>query len=283
MMNTEVKYTEIELSKLVSYSAQPHQTCEGARLEQLKNSIERTGLQSPIIVRPTEDGNYEILSGHNRVKAFRELGRDTIPADVRENLSDEQAEEIFFDTNLNQQAFSDWKYEQKFQAIRYIDKLVKENSQQGKRTDLAALSPDSNEDGTCVQSGHKSRRGKRNPTTRDKMANRLGISTATFSKFRSILKLSDGIVDQMISLLDRKLISFEVAYRLSLINSSNIKIVLKFAEKYPDDKIDLDKLKALPTEKELANAGKVASISDALCAGIFVSRKTKEPSDFYIS
>lgn len=282
-MNTEVKYTEIELSKLVSYSAQPHQTCEGARLEQLKSSIERTGLQSPIIVRPTEDGNYEILSGHNRVKAFRELGRDTIPADVRDNLSDEQAEEIFFDTNLNQQAFSDWKYEQKFQAIRYIDKLVKENSQQGKRTDLAALPPDSNEDGTSVQPGHKYGRRKRNPTTRDKMANRLGISTATFSKFRSILKLSDEIVDQMISLLDGKIISFEVAYRLSLINSSNIKIILKFAEKYPDDKIDLDKLKTIPTEKELANTGNVAITSDALCAGIFVSRKTKEPSDFYIS
>lgn len=282
-MNTEVKYTEIELSKLVSYSAQPHQTCEGARLEQLKSSIERTGLQSPIIVRPTEDGNYEILSGHNRVKAFRELGMDTIPADVRDNLSDEQAEEIFFDTNLNQQAFSDWKYEQKFQAIRYIDKLVKENSQQGKRTDLAAPPPDSNEDGTSVQPGHKSGRSKRNPTTRDKMVNRLGISTATFSKFRSILKLSDEIVVQMIPLLDRKLISFEVAYRLSLINSSNIKIVLKFAEKYPNDKIDLDKLKALPTEKELANTGNVAIISDALCAGIFVSRKTKEPSDFYIT
>ena len=46
----------------------------------LKASIEETGLQNPILVRPRPEGGYEMLSGHRRLEAFRQLGLCEIPA-----------------------------------------------------------------------------------------------------------------------------------------------------------------------------------------------------------
>ena len=46
----------------------------------LNASIEETGLQNPILVRPRPEGGYEMLSGHRRMEAFRQLGLCEIPA-----------------------------------------------------------------------------------------------------------------------------------------------------------------------------------------------------------
>ncbi len=113
---------KLSLEKLVPFSLCKGQTDQGDRLEQLKTSIEKNGLLSAIIVRPLDNGTYEIICGHNRVKAMKELGYTSILADIRGGLSDEEALGIYYDSNLNQQTFSDWNYTQKFKAIRYAQK-----------------------------------------------------------------------------------------------------------------------------------------------------------------
>ncbi|MDE7202624.1 MAG: hypothetical protein K2O91_12170 [Lachnospiraceae bacterium] len=55
---------------------------------------------------------------------------------MKNNLPDDEAMEIFYDRNLNQQSFSDWNYAQKVEAVKYIEKLIKDSSQQGKGIDL---------------------------------------------------------------------------------------------------------------------------------------------------
>ena len=133
MMNQEHhEVMEIKLDDLIPFQHRFSQSYQGDRLNELASSIERDGLLDPIIVRPIDGAKYEILCGHNRVNAMRKLGRDVIHAKVMEGLSDEEAIGIFYDSNLNQQSFSDWSYPQKIKAIQYIDTLIKENSQQGK-------------------------------------------------------------------------------------------------------------------------------------------------------
>ena len=114
------------------------QTYEGERLAQFMNDIEANGLNTPIIVRPKDNDKYEIICGHNRVKAMRALRHDTIKAIVKIGLTDEKAEDIFFGNNLNQQSFNDWNYAQKIRAIQHYEKKLSVESQQGKRTDLAS-------------------------------------------------------------------------------------------------------------------------------------------------
>jgi ParB family chromosome partitioning protein len=68
-------------------------------LDTLVRSVGRYGVIEPVIVRPTPDGDYELIVGRRRFEACVCLGYDTIPAIVR-RVSDDRAREITFQTNL---------------------------------------------------------------------------------------------------------------------------------------------------------------------------------------
>ncbi|WP_304975546.1 ParB N-terminal domain-containing protein [uncultured Acetatifactor sp.] len=243
-MDSELK--DIRLEDLVPFKGHTGQAYKGERLQQLMDSIEKTGLISPIIVRPADNGKYEILCGHNRVKAVRTLGHDTIRADVRYKVSDDMALELFFDSNLNQQSFLDWSYSQRFEAVKYIETLIKETSRQGKRTDLEKETAIGTDNGTYVQSRHKLTEKPKRITVRDRMSKRFGISTATLSKYRRIIKLPDDLLRSLEQLLDEKRITFEAAYIIANMIDFDIEILVEGIIKNPDKILDLAILKNLP-------------------------------------
>ena len=72
---------------------------DDADLKTLIRSISRYGVIEPVIVRPTEGGDYELIIGRRRFEACVRLGLETIPAIVR-RVSDDRAKEIAFQTNL---------------------------------------------------------------------------------------------------------------------------------------------------------------------------------------
>lgn len=235
---------EIEIKDLIPFRNYSSQTYHGERLGQLMDSIERLGQMYPIIVRPVDNKKYEIICGHNRVKAMEALDRNVIMADVRNELSDDEAEELYYDSNLNQQTFSDWSYSERIKAVKYYEKIIRKNSQQGKRTDLERKKL-KEENETYVQSRQKLSNDSKRGTTRDRMAHSLGISPATFSKYRRIIKISDSLLESIACLLDQKKINFEVAYRISGWKESNIKLFVEYIGKFPNMKIDMDKFKEL--------------------------------------
>lgn len=57
--------TEIEISKLVLFKNHPFKLYEGERLKDMVTSIKDIGIILPVVVRPNDNGCYEILSGHN--------------------------------------------------------------------------------------------------------------------------------------------------------------------------------------------------------------------------
>lgn len=268
---------EVRLDNLIPFQLHPALTYQGERLEQLAHSIERVGLMNPIIVRLTDDGKYEIICGHNRANAVRTLGRDVILADVWERLSDDDATELFYDSNLNQQSFSDWNYSQKIEAIRYIEKMIRANSQQGQRNDLEDQAGETTEEGTSVQSRHKSGNNSRRSTTRDRMSRRLGIATATLSKYRSIIKLPDDLVDVLARLLDEKKITFEAAYWTSRLTPHNAKILVECIEESPNTKVDLVKLKELCPRSKKAEEGPSPLLGKAALSRVLVPILDKQP------
>lgn len=91
---------QIELSRLVAFrKQQPFSMYTDEKKEEVKQSIERFGVLEPIIVRKVEDGNYEIIAGHNRVECCKELGKESIRARVM-NVDDDTATLIMIETNL---------------------------------------------------------------------------------------------------------------------------------------------------------------------------------------
>lgn len=277
-MNRETK--EIRIDSLIPFKYHSGQTYTGERLQMMMDSIQHSGLMNPIIVRPVSSNKYEIISGHNRAKAVKELGHSVILADIRYDLSDDEAMQLFYESNLNQQSFSDWNYSQKIEAVRYTVKMIKEYSQQGKRNDLAGKASDKHGDETSVQSGQKSGMNPRSSTTRDKMARRLGISTATLSKYRRIIKLPDELVTEIAHLLDAKKISFEAAYMISDLEDEDIRPLINSINRNPEQKIDLDLLKIFgKTNKRKGDAVIICPITSRGILAVLTAQKKSSSSD----
>ncbi|HEY8608121.1 MAG TPA: ParB/RepB/Spo0J family partition protein [Noviherbaspirillum sp.] len=72
---------ELPLNELVEVEGR-RRTLNGQQYEELKANLRSNELVHPIVVRKNGEGRYEIISGHNRVAIFRELGRDRIKATV---------------------------------------------------------------------------------------------------------------------------------------------------------------------------------------------------------
>lgn len=92
---------EIEPDKLVPYSEHKILNYEGKYFDDKLDSIRSKGIMNPITVRPhpTQDGKYEILAGHTRVWAAKEVGLLKIPAYRCQGLSDVEAK-IFFQKQI---------------------------------------------------------------------------------------------------------------------------------------------------------------------------------------
>ncbi len=71
---------KISTSKIRPNPYQPRSEFDKEALDELKKSILENGLIQPVTVRRTEDGNFELISGERRLRAFNEIGYREIPA-----------------------------------------------------------------------------------------------------------------------------------------------------------------------------------------------------------
>ena len=94
--------TNIPVEKLKPFPNHPFQVRDDDSMRETVESIKTYGVLQPAIVRPSKDGDYEILSGHRRKHACELAGRKTIPAIVRE-LDDDAAIIFMVDSNLQRE------------------------------------------------------------------------------------------------------------------------------------------------------------------------------------
>jgi ParB family chromosome partitioning protein len=79
----------LDLDAIVPNPRQPRGDFEETALEELAQSLRQIGMLQPILVRPRDDGRYEIIAGERRYRAARRAGMDRVPAVVR-HTADEQ-------------------------------------------------------------------------------------------------------------------------------------------------------------------------------------------------
>ena len=85
-------------------------------LDELVKSIERHGILEPLLVRKTQDGRFQLVSGERRFKAATEAGLDEVPC-VELTVSDEQAVEIALVENLQRKDLSAFEEAEGFQTL----------------------------------------------------------------------------------------------------------------------------------------------------------------------
>ena len=120
----------LSLDLLKPFKDHPFKITNDEEMNALKKSIEESGVLVPVLTRPNPNGDgYELIAGHRRLAACRELGKDTIPVIVRD-LTDDEAVIAMVDTNLQREHISPsekaFAYKMKLDAMK----------RQGKRTDL---------------------------------------------------------------------------------------------------------------------------------------------------
>jgi len=93
--------TYIKLSELHPFKDHPFSVRDDAEMRAMVESVKDKGVTQPAVVRPREDGGYELVSGHRRQKASELAGYSDMPCIVR-NLTDEQAITQMVEDNTNQ-------------------------------------------------------------------------------------------------------------------------------------------------------------------------------------
>lgn len=188
------KIHDIPLEQIDDFPDHPFHVKLDEDMEQLVQSVRERGVITPVILRPTEDGRYEMVSGHRRKKACELAGLTTVKAEIREMTRDE-AVILMVESNLqrttilpSEKAFS---YKMRLEAMK----------RQGQRSDL-----------TCAPMEHKINGAK----SRDILAEEMGESK---DQVRRYIRLTE-LVPDLLALVDQGRIAFRPAVELSYLTKA---------------------------------------------------------------
>ena len=127
---------DIDIRAIYPFENHPFKVVDDEKMDELVESIKANGVLTPVLVRPDDEGTYEMISGHRRLHAAKRAGLLRIPAIVKEMTNDD-AVIAMVDANVqreevlpSEKAFA---FKMKFEAIRH----------QGKCTDATLFSSSS--------------------------------------------------------------------------------------------------------------------------------------------
>ena len=100
MKETRAEY--LPISKLHPFEGHPFKVTDNEEMDQLTWSILTQGLLTPLVVRPLENGEYEVISGHRRLHACKKAGIEKVPALITE-MDRDAAAIALVDSNLHRE------------------------------------------------------------------------------------------------------------------------------------------------------------------------------------
>ena len=178
---------QISISDLHPFKNHPFKVLDDEAMQRTVESVAQFGVLAPLVVRPREEGGYEIISGHRRQHAAELAGLKTLPVIVR-NMDDDQAVIQMVDSNLQRESILPseraFAYKMKLEAIK----------KQGARSDLTS--------GQIVQ---------KSKLSIEKVAEDAGEGYKTVQRFIRLTNL----IPELLDLVDQKKISFNPAVELS--------------------------------------------------------------------
>lgn len=134
----------IKLSELHPFPENPFQVNDNLDFQQ---SIEIFGVLTPLLVRPKEEGGYEIVSGHRRAKACEKAGMESVPVVVRD-MDRNAAIIALVDSNMHREHIlpseKAFAYKLKLEAIKHQGKAaLSQVATKSGKTDSASIVGDS--------------------------------------------------------------------------------------------------------------------------------------------
>ena len=129
--NTPPRAEFLPIDKLRPFENHPFRVKDDAEMDQLVFSVLTQGLLTPIVVRETDTAEYEVISGHRRLRACQKAGIETVPALIY-SMDRDAAIIALVDSNLHREHLLPSE-----KAFAYKMKMEAE-SRQGQRNDLTS-------------------------------------------------------------------------------------------------------------------------------------------------
>ena len=199
--NNTDKIEIIDISKISNFPNNPFKVIDDERMLDIVKSVKEYGVIIPVIVRPKQNGTFELISGHRRKRACELAGIEQIKCIVKE-LTDDEATILMVDSNIQREEIlpseKAFAYKMKLEALKH----------QGKRVDLE-------ENLTSDPVGLKLQ-------SIEIIGNDGGDSQTQVKRYIRLTKLIPELLEQV----DLKRIAFRPAVELSYLDETNQYAVL---------------------------------------------------------
>lgn len=180
---------EIDISRIHSFKDHPFKVLDDGKMQDLVDSVKENGVLTPVLIRPTANDQYEMISGHRRMHAAAIAGFTTIPAIIRE-LSDDEAVIAMVDANIQREELLPSE-----KAYAFKMKLNAMKRQAGRPTKNVS------QNGT-------------NKRSDELLASEVGISRNQIQRYIRLTEL----IPELLELVDKKKLQFTVAVDISYLD-----------------------------------------------------------------
>ena len=199
--NNSEKVQEIDISKISNFPNHPFKVNDDDKMKEMVKSVKEYGVILPVIVRPKENGTYEMISGHRRKRACELAGVKQIRCIVK-NLSDDEATILMVDSNIQREEIlpseKAFAYKMKLEAMKHQGKQLETTSDPMEQK----------------------------LTTREIIANENGESASNIQRYIRLTELIPELLEEV----DNKRIAFRPAVELSYLSEENQYVVLNKLE-----------------------------------------------------
>lgn len=231
---------EIEIGRIHSFPNHPFKVLDDEKMDTLVDSIRENGILNPVIVRPDNSGDYEMISGHRRLHAAGIAGLKKVPAIVKE-MSDDEAIIIMVDANVQREEIL--PSERAFSLKMKMDAMRR----QGARLDV---------NGTCGTECHKL-----GTKTSEIVGESFGLKGRQVRKY---IRLTELIPDMLVS-VDNKKITITMGVDLSYLDEQIQKWVYEY---YKDNgflkPVQVEAVKNYPNLANATQQSVISIMNDAL-------------------
>ena len=193
---------EIDIASIQPFAGHPFKVVDDEKMQDLVESVRENGVITPVLIRPTENNQYEMISGHRRMHAAKLAGLSTIPAIVR-NMTDDEAVIAMVDANIQREELLPSE-----KAIAYKMKL-EAMKHQGERADITSGQNDQKLKGVI---------------SRDILAEQVGESAKQVQRYIRLTEL----IPELLNLVDDKKLQFTVGVDISYIDKEIQKWIYEY-------------------------------------------------------
>ena len=136
----ETRAEHLAVEKLRPFEGHPFKVVDNEEMDQLTWSILTQGLLTPLVVRPLDNGEYEVISGHRRLHACKKAGIETVPALITD-MDRDAAAIALVDSNLQREHIlpseKAYAYKLKLEAMNHQGRTSGQVGQKWTRDEIA--------------------------------------------------------------------------------------------------------------------------------------------------